>query len=147
MTHQKPKNDQDAGNAKAPGKHILHLCLLLPEHQGTIIHAIARRESVFAQLRDSPPFSFDHILSEQFLGRSRLCSKTNAHPNRKKQPAIQHLALEQRKHEQTKPLRGFGSVWSASTYRAAYTVRFEGMVFMLHVFQKKVTAYYRQGDE
>jgi phage-related protein len=47
------------------------------------------------------------------------------------------------KHEQTKPLRGFGSVWSASTYRAAYTVRFEGMVFVLHVFQRKVTAYYR----
>src|ERR1041385_6998575 len=28
MTHQKPNNDQDAGNAEAPGNQILHLCLL-----------------------------------------------------------------------------------------------------------------------
>ena len=55
------------------------------------------------------------------------------------------LAQEGRKHEQAKPLRGFGSAgvlevvedWDRSTYRAVYTVRFEGVVFVLHIFQKK----------
>ena len=27
--------------------------------------------------------------------------------------------------------------WDRSTYRAVYTVRFEGVVFVLHIFQKK----------
>jgi phage-related protein len=55
------------------------------------------------------------------------------------------LAQDGRKHEQAKPLRGFGSAgvlevvedWDRSTYRAVYTVRFEGVVFALHIFQKK----------
>jgi phage-related protein len=29
--------------------------------------------------------------------------------------------------------------WNRSTYRAVYTVRFEGVVFVLHIFQKKST--------
>jgi phage-related protein len=56
-----------------------------------------------------------------------------------------YLAQDGRKHERAKPLRGFGSAgvlevvedWERSTYRAVYTVRFEGAVFVLHVFQKK----------
>jgi len=56
-----------------------------------------------------------------------------------------YLAQDGRKHEQAKPLRGFGSAgvlevvedWDRSTYRAVYTVRFEGAVFVLHMFQKK----------
>jgi phage-related protein len=56
-----------------------------------------------------------------------------------------YLAQDGKKHQQAKPLRGFGSAgvlevvedWDRSTYRAAYTVRFEGAVFALHVFQKK----------
>ena len=56
-----------------------------------------------------------------------------------------YLAQDGRKHEQAKPLRGFGSAgvlevvedWDRSTYRAVYTVRFEGVVFALHIFQKK----------
>jgi len=56
-----------------------------------------------------------------------------------------YLAQDGRKHEQAKPLRGFGSAgvlevvedWDRSTYRAVYTVRFERAVFVLHVFQKK----------
>ena len=52
-----------------------------------------------------------------------------------------------KKHEQAKPLRGFGSAgvlefvedWDRNSYRAVYTVRFEGVVFVLHVFQKKST--------
>ncbi len=56
-----------------------------------------------------------------------------------------YLAQDGKKHEQAKPLKGFGSAgvlevvedWDRNTYRAVYTVRFEGLVFALHVFQKK----------
>ncbi len=56
-----------------------------------------------------------------------------------------HLAQMGRKHEQAKPLRGFGSAGvlevvedrRGDTYRAVYTVRFATRVFVLHVFQKK----------
>ena len=56
-----------------------------------------------------------------------------------------YLAQIGKKHEQAKPLKGFGSAgvlevvedWKGSTYRAAYTVRFAGAVFVLHVFQKR----------
>jgi phage-related protein len=58
-----------------------------------------------------------------------------------------YLAQTGRKHEQAKPLKGFGSAgilevvedWNRSTYRAVYTVRLKGSVFVLHVFQKKST--------
>jgi phage-related protein len=51
------------------------------------------------------------------------------------------------KHEQAKPLRGFGSAgvlevvedWRGDTYRAVYTVRFRSAVYVLHCFQKKST--------
>ncbi|MGH9665709.1 MAG: type II toxin-antitoxin system RelE/ParE family toxin [Bryobacteraceae bacterium] len=56
-----------------------------------------------------------------------------------------YLAQDGKKHQQAKPLKGFGSAgvleiiedWDRSTYRAVYTVRFERAVFVLHVFQKK----------
>jgi phage-related protein len=56
-----------------------------------------------------------------------------------------YLAQIGKKHEQAKPLKGFGSAgvlevvedWQGSTYRAVYTVRFACGVFVLHVFQKK----------
>jgi phage-related protein len=56
-----------------------------------------------------------------------------------------HLAQTGKKHEQAKPLHGFGSAgvleivedWRGSAYRAVYTVRFAAGVFVLHVFQKK----------
>ncbi|MBI2295840.1 MAG: type II toxin-antitoxin system RelE/ParE family toxin [Betaproteobacteria bacterium] len=55
------------------------------------------------------------------------------------------LAQTGGKHDQAKPLKGFGSAgvlevvedWQGNTYRAVYTVRFEERVFVLHVFQKK----------
>ena len=55
------------------------------------------------------------------------------------------LAQAGGKHDQAKPLRGFGSAnvleviedFRGDTYRAVYTVRFEERVFVLHVFQKK----------
>ena len=44
-----------------------------------------------------------------------------------------------------KPLKGFGGArvmeivdrYDTNTFRAVYTVQFAGLVFMLHVFQKK----------
>jgi phage-related protein len=56
-----------------------------------------------------------------------------------------HLAQAGGKHEQAKPLHGFGSAgvievvedFRGNAYRAVYTVRFEERVFVLHVFQKK----------
>ncbi len=56
-----------------------------------------------------------------------------------------YLAQIGKKHEQAKPLKGFGSAgvlevvedWQGNTYRAVYTVRFAYGVFVLHVFQKK----------
>lgn len=44
-----------------------------------------------------------------------------------------------------KPLKGFGSAgvieivedWRSNTYRAVYTVRFAGAVYVLHCFEKK----------
>lgn len=58
-----------------------------------------------------------------------------------------HLAQTGKKHDQAKPLKGFGSAGvlevieddSGSTYRAVYTVRFRASVYVLHCFQKKST--------
>ena len=55
------------------------------------------------------------------------------------------LAQTGGKHDQAKPLRGFGSAgvlevvedFRGNAYRAVYTGRFEERVFVLHVFQKK----------
>lgn len=49
------------------------------------------------------------------------------------------------KHPAAKPLKGFGGAGvlevvedeAGSTYRAVYTVRFAGVVYVLHAFQKK----------
>ena len=56
-----------------------------------------------------------------------------------------YLAQTGKKHDQAKPLKGFGSAgvleiiedWEGNTYRAVYTVRFAERVFVLHIFQKK----------
>lgn len=56
-----------------------------------------------------------------------------------------HLAQEGRKHEQAKPLKGFGGAgvlevvedFKSDTYRAVYTVKFGHAVYVLHCFQKK----------
>lgn len=49
------------------------------------------------------------------------------------------------KHPDTKPLKGFKGTavlevvedFDGDTYRAVYTVKFQGVVYVLHVFQKK----------
>lgn len=56
-----------------------------------------------------------------------------------------HLAQHGEKHLDAKPLKGFGGsktlevveLHQGDTYRAVYTVKFEGYVFVLHCFQKK----------
>jgi phage-related protein len=56
-----------------------------------------------------------------------------------------HLAQTGRKHDDAKPLKGFGgagvleivSDHVGDTYRAVYTVKFALSVYVLHAFQKK----------
>ncbi|MCL1824518.1 MAG: type II toxin-antitoxin system RelE/ParE family toxin [Betaproteobacteria bacterium] len=56
-----------------------------------------------------------------------------------------HQAQIGKKHEQAKPLKGFGSAGvlevvedsSGGTFRAVYTVKFSEAVYVLHCFQKK----------
>ena len=58
-----------------------------------------------------------------------------------------HLAQIGKKHDQTKPLKGFGGAgvlevvedYMGDTYRAVYTVKIADMVYVLHCFQKKST--------
>jgi phage-related protein len=57
------------------------------------------------------------------------------------------LAQTGRKHEQAKPLRGFGGAGvlevvedhMGDTYRAVYTVKLPEAVYVLHCFQKRST--------
>lgn len=56
-----------------------------------------------------------------------------------------YLAQTGGKHDQARPLQGFGSAGvlevveddDGSTYRAVYTVRYRSSVYVLHCFQKK----------
>lgn len=56
-----------------------------------------------------------------------------------------HWAQRGGKSPTAKPLQGFGGAgvleivddYNSDTYRAVYTVRFAGAVYVLHVFQKK----------
>lgn len=56
-----------------------------------------------------------------------------------------HLAQSGKKHDQAKPLKGFGSAGvlevveseQGDAYRAVYTVKFDSAVYVLHCFQKK----------
>lgn len=56
-----------------------------------------------------------------------------------------YLAQAGRKHEKAKALKGFGSAGvlevvtsgNGSTFRAVYTVKIAGRVYVLHCFQKK----------
>lgn len=54
-----------------------------------------------------------------------------------------HLAQSGLKHGQAKPMKGLGGVievvedFKSDTFRAAYTARFAGAVYVLYCFQKK----------
>ena len=54
------------------------------------------------------------------------------------------LAQRGEKHPDAKPMRGFGSGvlevvddYDGDTYRAVYSVKYEGIVYAVHAFQKK----------
>ena len=55
------------------------------------------------------------------------------------------MAQSGEKHQSAKPLKGFGGAgvlevvenFDSNTYRAVYTVKFAGVVYVLHAFQKK----------
>lgn len=57
------------------------------------------------------------------------------------------LGADRGKHEQAKPLKGFGSAdvpeiverSEGGSFRAVYTVRFAKTIYVLHCFQKKST--------
>ena len=56
-----------------------------------------------------------------------------------------YLAQSNEKHNSAKPLKGFKGAgvlevvedFDGDTYRAVYTVKLEGVVYVLHAFQKK----------
>ena len=56
-----------------------------------------------------------------------------------------YLAQQGEKHEDAKPLKGFGGAkilevvedYQSDTYRCVYTVKLESAVYVLHSFQKK----------
>ncbi|MEA5616419.1 type II toxin-antitoxin system RelE/ParE family toxin [Cronbergia sp. UHCC 0137] len=56
-----------------------------------------------------------------------------------------YLAQQGKKHPDAKPLKGFSGSgvleiiddFDGDTYRAVYTVKFKGVVYVLHSFQKK----------
>jgi len=59
-----------------------------------------------------------------------------------------HLAQAGGKHPDAKPLKGFGGAgvlevvedFRGDTYRAVYTLRFAGAIYVVHCFQKKSKA-------
>jgi phage-related protein len=81
-----------------------------------------------------------------FVGSSR--QDLRAFPEKVRQE-IGHAIFEAQLGDHptsAKPLRGFGSgvleirdSFDGDTYRAVYTVRFEGVLYVLHAFQKKST--------
>ena len=80
-----------------------------------------------------------------WIGSSR--SDLSSFPEDVKDAIGYALYIAQRggKHADAKPLRGFGGAGvleivedhAGDTYRAVYTVRLAGRIYVLHVFQKK----------
>jgi len=80
-----------------------------------------------------------------WMGSSREDLRAMPQPVRSVMAYAIYLAECGDKHPDAKPLRGFGGAsvlemiddYDRDTYRAVYTVRFEGAVYVLHCFQKK----------
>ena len=81
----------------------------------------------------------------EWMGNSRRA--VLGFPKRVRQVVGQALYAAQLgdKHQDAKPLKGFGgasvveivSDYDGDTFRAVYTVKFKGVVYTLHAFQKK----------
>ena len=80
-----------------------------------------------------------------WIGRSKKALEKLPRPVQKRFGFALRLAQQGLRHSDAKSLRGFGGAavievvddFDRNTYRAVYTVRFEGVVYALHVFQKK----------
>ncbi len=80
-----------------------------------------------------------------WVGSSKRDIRRLPRPVRKLFGFALRLAQQGLRHADAKSLRGFGGGavievvedFDKNTYRAVYTVRFEGVVYALHVFQKK----------
>jgi phage-related protein len=85
------------------------------------------------------------IKSVQWTGSSDRDMRAMPEPVRKTFGFALYLAQQGQKHDQAKPMKGFGSAGvlevveddRGGTYRAVYTVRFKKAVYVLHCFQKK----------
>jgi phage-related protein len=81
----------------------------------------------------------------RWIGRSRQALREFPAQVRREIGYALQFAQAGTKHPSAKPLRGFGGAgvleivedFDGSTYRAVYTVRFAGAVYVLHAFQKK----------
>src|SRR5580704_4902442 len=93
-------------------------------------------------MKDIPPPPHDPLL---WVGRALDELLELPQPVRRTMGYALRFAQAGEKHESAKPLRGFQGAGvlevvenhDGDTYRAVYTVRFAGIVYVLHCFQKK----------
>ena len=89
----------------------------------------------------------DHLKSLQWVGSSKKDLLTMPEDVIDVFGFALHLAQIGKKHDQAKPLKGFGGAsvlevvedHMGDTYRAVYTVKIAEKVYVLHCFQKKST--------
>jgi phage-related protein len=80
-----------------------------------------------------------------WIGSSRRDFRALPQPVKSHMGYALYVAQQGGKHRDAKPLKGFGGAvvvevvtdFDGNTFRAIYTVRLAGAVYMLHVFQKK----------
>jgi phage-related protein len=80
-----------------------------------------------------------------FIASSKQDLKRLRRPVRERLTFAIYLAELNRTHPNAKPMKGFGGAgvlevvedYDRNTYRAIYTIKFEGVVYVLDVFQKK----------
>jgi phage-related protein len=83
-----------------------------------------------------------------WVGTSRKDLRNFPEPVQDRVGYAQFAAQQGGKHQDSKPFTGFGgagvveiiSDYRIDTFRAVYTVRFAGAIYVLHVFQKKSKA-------
>ena len=90
----------------------------------------------------SDPASMKPVL---WIGSSRRDFRALPLPVKSHMGYALYLAQQGGKHRDAKPLKGFGGAgvveivtdFDGDTFRAVYTVRLAGAVYVLHAFQKK----------
>ncbi|MBF0339502.1 MAG: type II toxin-antitoxin system RelE/ParE family toxin [Magnetococcales bacterium] len=87
----------------------------------------------------------DYFKPLVWIGNSKECLRDFPEPIQQTVGYALFRAQEGKKHPDAKPLKGFMGAGvleivddhDGDTYRAVYTVRLEGVVYVLHAFQKK----------